>query len=957
MDEVLQERQAVQDAVLLLLDTFCRAHAEDHMSDHTKLGSWRLPYVAMLHSYSFLHLPLIRHLEMLLHSSGASLGPVQCSALSAFVLFMNPFHILPKDVTVDVDQVDSNSKDFKHSTSPSSKDSMDGIEIANNSPNRELKSTMKEKQVGKCRVKALFEWRWEACFKAETSALKSAYKVGHDCQVRSEGSESGRNAAECMKNLSAESTVAGDHWMNQFYSAFATDNEKNILWATRFAASYLRNVVVYWEHIMFDKGTNETWLLTDLALQLKNITLVGPIFVAFVPQNMVIFLIWLQQRLDFANVFEQSSESAWLKKALALCETVLASPLGVLLRSTKVPLSLSKFFEMELRIGWKEWVLSKSRLLFLRYVTWRCTTSGAYEYFRWGLLWKDYGGDRARACLALTAVFLTSQCPNNVESRLIEGHLLRVGSFRKSADDMQKSSWSGTKKQCVRADTPDTQDVPYCMWLKESEPNPAEVHVLQIILELASKLDPQHGPWLLEVAFDCLNNQARMEDAILMHCDACTYAHKCKSKHYNPGVCSAYRLKSCIAALPPSHYLSHESLHKMEKVFKFCWLGDGPFSSDFAGQVLSSFHNSSTTTMFLKAENEWNTLLLAAWVRFFDVVGPHILNLHHMIGDFELGSILKHLHATQQFLTSNSKSVSVDTDGFKAAAIAMPQLAAVTMIEALLTASSSTSFILKEGYLAKLATVASQRQHEVSVRTLDILRKVTGGPREQEACSHKDQTTVSDDSTSLFLKSLLFKLVDLLSVAAIPNSDLIIKKWTALEYKRKWVSDYTPLQKEPRGGRNSTNVSLESLELEFEERIDNPLRTIWDILLGWVVTLIRLSPDSTSSLLTSAKVSNVSPLGETSVQGPGIQATGLKALTLSIVVAGLPRDTVTSLLQSKSTKASWILLLAQMRLGLDEGFSQLFLGNVKPLNCNSSVIKAEMDFHLLRLQGIIQESV
>lgn len=221
--------------------------------------------------------------------------------------------------------------------------------------------------------------------------------------------------------------------------------------------------------------------------------------VAFVPQNMVIFLIWLQQRLDFANVFEQSSESAWLKKALALCETVLASPLGVLLRSTKVPLSLSKFFEMELRIGWKEWVLSKSRLLFLRYVTWRCTTSGAYEYFRWGLLWKDYGGDRARACLALTAVFLTSQCPNNVESRLIEGHLLRVGSFRKSADDMQKSSWSGTKKQCVRADTPDTQDVPYCMWLKESEPNPAEVHVLQIILELASKLDPQHGPWLLEV--------------------------------------------------------------------------------------------------------------------------------------------------------------------------------------------------------------------------------------------------------------------------------------------------------------------------------------------------------------------------------------------------------------------------------------------------------------------------
>lgn len=61
-----------------------------------------------------------------------------------------------------------------------------------------------------------------------------------------------------------------------------------------------------------------------------------------------------------------------------------------------------------------------------------------------------------------------------------------------------------------------------------------------------------------QVAFDCLNNQARMEDAILMHCDACTYAHKCKSKHYNPGVCSAYRLKSCIAALPPSHYLSHE---------------------------------------------------------------------------------------------------------------------------------------------------------------------------------------------------------------------------------------------------------------------------------------------------------------------------------------------------------------------------------------------------------------
>lgn len=43
-----------------------------------------------------------------------------------------------------------------------------------------------------------------------------------------------------------------------------------------------------------------------------------------------------------------------------------------------------------------------------------------------------------------------------------------------------------------------------------------------------------------------------------MHSETCAYGYQCKSKHYNAGICSAHRLKSCIAALPPSHSISHE---------------------------------------------------------------------------------------------------------------------------------------------------------------------------------------------------------------------------------------------------------------------------------------------------------------------------------------------------------------------------------------------------------------
>ena len=221
--------------------------------------------------------------------------------------------------------------------------------------------------------------------------------------------------------------------------------------------------------------------------------------VVFVPQNMVTFLIWLQQRLDFAFQFDQSPETAGLKKALALCEAVLTSPLGVRLRSTKVSLSMNKFFELELRTNWKEWVLSKSRHLFLRYVVWGGSFTGSRDCFSWGLLWKDYGGDRTRACTALTGVFLTSQCKQNVESQFMEGQLLDTQSCRNDDDDMPKSSWSGKKKQCVRADIPDLRNFPHLLWLKESKASPAEMYILQIIVELSSKLDSQCGPWFLEV--------------------------------------------------------------------------------------------------------------------------------------------------------------------------------------------------------------------------------------------------------------------------------------------------------------------------------------------------------------------------------------------------------------------------------------------------------------------------
>ncbi|KAG0559083.1 hypothetical protein KC19_10G077600 [Ceratodon purpureus] len=959
-----EETDAVQaaqeDAVHLLLDTFCRAHAEDHMSDHTKLGSWRLPYVAMLHSHVALHLPLIRQLEELLHSSGASLGPVQCSALSTFMLFMNPYQILRKDVTADVGQADDSSKDTTsdmHIASPRDEENVD---------DRPVGIVKSEKQAGNCHVKVLFTWGWEACFKAQSVARdrkeqEFPHEDGHkDIQMQGGTLEVEELRVEPKRSQFSESAEAGNHWMDQFCDAFLMDCETNILWATRFAASYMRNVAVYWEHVLFHRDCRETWLLSDLALQLKNFTLVGPIFVAFVPQNMVTFLIWLQQRLDFAFQFALSPETASLKKALALCETVLASPLGTLLFSTKISVSMSRFFELELRADWKEWALSKSRQLFLRHVVWGGSFTGSRDYFSWGLLWKDYGGDKTRACIALTAVFLTSQGQKNVESRIIEGQLSDIRSSRNDDDNMPKNSWSGTKKQCVRAETPDLQNLPQFLWLEESEASPAEVYILQIIIELSSKLDPQCGPWFLELAFDCLSNQARLENAILMHCETCACAHNCKSRLYNSGVCSAHRLKSCIAAVPPSHFISYERLYKMEKVFMFCWLGDGPFSIDFVSQLLSYFRTSQSTDLFLKAENRWSTLLLATWVRYFNVIGAPILSLHHIVGGINLGSVLSHLHTTQKFLMSNSTSDCPDIDGFKVAAMAMPQLAAVTLMEAMFTTYSCTNLSLREGFLAKLATEASQQQCEVSRRVEDIFRRITGKSGLQGTSISEDHKTVPEDGVQLFLKSILLNLVDLSSMAAICRPDLILKKWTAFEYKRKWVHEYksSPIPRELQEKRASSQersktslLSMASIELEFDERIGKPQRSMWDILLEWVISLITLYPYSISQLLLDTKLSDATRNHH--LEAAGIIATGPKALTLIVVVSGLPRDTVLSLIQSSTTKASWTLLLSQMRTGVENEIRHLFLVDRKLVACDLSAMKAEIDLYLLQLQDIV----
>lgn len=220
------------------------------MSDHMKLGSWRLPYVAMLHSHTSLHLPLIRQLELLLHASGASLGPVQCSALCTFMLFMNPYQILPRD-QVSVDQVDGPLKDA-------------GIELQKKNGDERPKN-----QIGNCHIRVLFEWRWEACCRAQ-SVQEASHGNGHNKNSQVQGE------LELME---------GHHWMEEFCDAFLMDSETDILWAARFAASYLRNVAVYWEHILFNKDCRETWLLTDLARQLQNITLVGPIFGLYMSSN------------------------------------------------------------------------------------------------------------------------------------------------------------------------------------------------------------------------------------------------------------------------------------------------------------------------------------------------------------------------------------------------------------------------------------------------------------------------------------------------------------------------------------------------------------------------------------------------------------------------------------------------------------------------------------------------
>jgi len=268
-----------------------------------------------------------------------------------------------------------------------------------------------------------------------------------------------------------------------------------------------------------------------------------------------------------------------------------------------------------------------------------------------------------------------------------------------------------------------------------------------------------------------------------------------------------------------------------------------------------------------------------------------------------------------------SKNVSPDVDGFRVAAKAMPQLAAVTLIESLFT-SSSTCLSLREGFLAKLATEASQQQHEVSARVLDILRRVITEepPGSRTETHHK---TLPEDGAR-FLKFFLFYLVDLLSMAAISSPDLILQKWSAFEYKRKWVST----------SKASTLLSLTSIELELDERMDKSQRSMWDILLEWVLILITLYPDSITHLH-----------GEVLDEASGV---GPKALALILVFAGLPRETILFLQQSVST--SWAFLLSQMRMGLEIGFRQLFLGDGKSM---SSVIKVEMDAYLLQLQDIV----
>lgn len=64
--------------------------------------------------------------------------------------------------------------------------------------------------------------------------------------------------------------------------------------------------------------------------------------------------------------------------------------------------------------------------------------------------------------------------------------------------------------------------------------------------------------FLWQAASDSLEKQLRLESALIMHNETCPYASKCKSRQYSSGVCSAYRLKSCMTALSPSHSISYE---------------------------------------------------------------------------------------------------------------------------------------------------------------------------------------------------------------------------------------------------------------------------------------------------------------------------------------------------------------------------------------------------------------
>jgi hypothetical protein len=141
-------------------------------------------------------------------------------------------------------------------------------------------------------------------------------------------------------------------------------------------------------------------------------------------------------------------------------------------------------------------------------------------------------------------------------------------------------------------------------------------------------------------------------------------------------------------------------------------------------------------------------------------------------------------------------------------------------------------------------------------------------------------------------------------------------------------------------------LSLASIGSEFDERIGKP------------VSLNTLCPCCIGHLLVNAYLSDVTRIhhGEASVEAAGVIAAGPQALPV-LVVAGLPRETVVFLVQyiRSSTKASWTLLLSQMRTGLENGFRQLFRVDTGKMRmaCDLSAVKAEKDLSELELQDII----